>query len=110
MLTQSCPIRDVTHSGANIFDDDGMKALSCARLLESLKLVRCIAITDAGMHHLGCSTSLVNLTLELCDSLTDNGVAEVVRAQKLESLTIEKCSRISRKAVQVAAKNCSLHR
>uniref|UniRef100_K3Y229 F-box/LRR-repeat protein 15-like leucin rich repeat domain-containing protein n=1 Tax=Setaria italica TaxID=4555 RepID=K3Y229_SETIT len=104
MLIQSCPIRDLTLSGANIFDDEGMKALSCARFLESLKLVRCIAITDAGVHLLARSPSLINLTLELCDGLTYHGVAEFVRARKLESLTIEKCSRISLKAVQGAAK------
>ncbi|CAL5097696.1 unnamed protein product [Urochloa decumbens] len=77
--------------------------LTCT-VLESLKLVRCIAITNAGMRHLARSPSLINLTLELCDGLTDRGVAEVVRARKLESLTIEKCSRISLEAVQGAAK------
>jgi F-box/leucine-rich repeat protein 2/20 len=103
-LSQSCPIRDLTLGDANIFDDKGMKALSCARFLESLKLVCCIAITDAGMHFLARSPSLINLTLELCDGLTDHGLIEVVRALKLESLTIEKCSHISLQAVQVAAK------
>ncbi|CAL5053194.1 unnamed protein product [Urochloa decumbens] len=104
MLIQSCPIRDLALGDADIFDDEGMKALSSARFLESLKLVSCIAITDAGMHHLARSPSLINLTLELCDGLTDDGVAEVVRARKLESLTIEKCPRISLQAVQGAAK------
>ncbi|CAL5042481.1 unnamed protein product [Urochloa decumbens] len=104
MLIQSCPIRELTLSGVDIFNDKGMKALACAQFLESLKLVSCIAITDAGMHHLACSPSLINLALELCNGLTDRGVAKVVRARKLESLTIEKCSRISLKAVQGAAK------
>ncbi|KAF8746354.1 hypothetical protein HU200_013370 [Digitaria exilis] len=104
MLIQSCPIRDLTLGGANIFDDEGMKALSCARFLESLSLLRCIAITDAGLHVLARSPSLISLALELCNGLTDDGVAEFVRAQKLESLTIEKCSRISLKGVQGAAK------
>ncbi|CAL5048130.1 unnamed protein product [Urochloa decumbens] len=104
MLIQSCPIRDLALGDADIFDDEGMKALSSARFLESLKLVSCIAITDAGMHHLARSPSLINLTLELCDGLTDDGVAEVIRARKLESLTIEKCPRISLQAVQGAAK------
>jgi len=104
MLIRSCPIRDLKLGGANIFDDEGMKALSCARFLESLKLTRCIAITDVGMHFLARSPSLINLALELCDGLTDDGVVEVVRARKLESLTIEKCSQISLKAVQDGAK------
>ncbi|CAN6177926.1 unnamed protein product [Urochloa humidicola] len=104
MLIQSCPIRDLALGDANIFDDEGMKALSSARFLESLKLVCCIAVTDAGMHHLARSPSLINLTLQLCDDLTDDGVAAVVRARKLESLTVEKCPRISMKAVQGAAK------
>ncbi|KAF8754860.1 hypothetical protein HU200_011397 [Digitaria exilis] len=104
MFIQSCPIRDLTLGGADIFDDKGMKALSCARFLESLKLVCCIAITDAGMRHLERSPSLINLALELCDGLTGNGVAKVARARKLETLTIEKCSRISLKDVQGAAK------
>jgi F-box/leucine-rich repeat protein 2/20 len=106
MLIQSCPIRDLTLGGANIFNDKGMKALSRARFLESLKLVRCIAITDSGLHLLARSQSLISLTLELCHGLTDRGVAKFVRARKveLESLTIEKCSRISLKAVQGAAK------
>ncbi|CAN6340075.1 unnamed protein product [Urochloa humidicola] len=104
MLIQSCPIHDLTLSGADIFNDKGMKALSCAQFLESLKLICCIAITNAGMCHLARSPSLINLTLELCDGLTDRGVAEVVRARKLESLTIGKCSRISLEAVQGAAK------
>ncbi|CAL5053193.1 unnamed protein product [Urochloa decumbens] len=104
MLIQTCPIRHLVLGGADIFDDEGMKALSCAQFLESLKLVKCIAITDAGMHHLASSPSLINLTLELCDGLTDDGVAKVVHARKLESLTIEKCPRISLKAVQGAAK------
>ena len=104
MLIRSCPIRDLKLGGANIFDDEGMKALSCARFLESLKLVCCSAITDAGMHFLARSPSLINLTLELCDALADDGMVEVVRSRKLESLTIEKCSQISLKAVQEAAK------
>ena len=104
MLIWSCPIRDLKLGGANIFDDEGMKALSCARFLESLKLVCCSAITDAGMHFLARSPSLINLTLELCDALTDDGMVEVVRSRNLESLTIEKCSQISLKAVQEAAK------
>ncbi|WVZ77730.1 LOW QUALITY PROTEIN: hypothetical protein U9M48_025557 [Paspalum notatum var. saurae] len=103
-LIQSCPVRDLTLSGANIFDDKGMKALSDAQFLESLRLVNCIAITDAGMRLLARSRCLINLTLELCNGLTDDGVAEFVRARKLESLTIEKCSHISQNAVQGAAK------
>ncbi|KAL6626802.1 hypothetical protein ACP70R_030528 [Stipagrostis hirtigluma subsp. patula] len=104
-LIQSCPIRDFVLNGAFIFDDEGMKALSCARFLESLELTRCIAITDAGMRHLACSPRLINLTLALCDGFTDDGVGEVVRARKLESLIIEKCSHVSLKAVQGAAKS-----
>ncbi|CAN6177927.1 unnamed protein product [Urochloa humidicola] len=104
MLIQSCPNRDLTLGGVDIFDDEGMKALSYARFLESLKLVRCIAITDDGMRHLARSPSLINLALVLCHGLTDRGVAEVVHGRKLESLTIEKCFRISLKAVQGAAK------
>ncbi|PAN23825.1 hypothetical protein PAHAL_4G121100 [Panicum hallii] len=88
MLIRSCPIRDLKLGGANIFDDEGMKALSRARFLESLKLINCVAITDAGMHFLACSPSLIDLTLELCD----------------ESLTIAECCQISLKAVQGAAK------
>ncbi|RLN13199.1 hypothetical protein C2845_PM09G15010 [Panicum miliaceum] len=73
MLIRSCPIRDLKLGGANIFDDEGMKALSCARFLESLKLINCIAITDAGMHFLARSPSLTNLMLELCHGLTMMG-------------------------------------
>jgi len=80
MLIHSCPIRDLSLGGAHIFDDEGMKALSRARFLESLKLVRCIAITDAGLRPLACSPCLINLTLELCDDLTDDGLSEFVHA------------------------------
>ncbi|KAJ1262994.1 hypothetical protein BS78_09G150200 [Paspalum vaginatum] len=103
-LIQSCPIRDLTLREANIFDDEGMRALSDAQFLESLRLVDCIAITDTGMRLLARSRCLMNLTLEWCDGLTDDGLAEYARERKLESLTIEKCSKISLKAVQGAAK------
>uniref|UniRef100_A0A0A8Z273 Uncharacterized protein n=1 Tax=Arundo donax TaxID=35708 RepID=A0A0A8Z273_ARUDO len=82
-LIQSCPICDLKLNGADFFDDEGMKVLSCARFLESLELMCCIAVTDAGMRHLACSPSLINLTLSLCDGFTDDGVGDVVRAGKL---------------------------
>ncbi|WVZ98636.1 hypothetical protein U9M48_044046, partial [Paspalum notatum var. saurae] len=103
-LIQSCPIRDLTLRGANIFNDEGMRALSDAQFLESLRLVKCIAITDTGMRLLARSRCLMNLTLELCNDLTDHGLAKYACARKLESLTIEKCSKISLKAAQGAAK------
>ncbi|KAL6604047.1 hypothetical protein ACP70R_044408 [Stipagrostis hirtigluma subsp. patula] len=104
-LIQSCPIRHLALSGANIFDDDGMKALSTAQSLESLELERCIAITDTGMRLLACSPCLMNLTLRLCDGVTDDGVSEVVHVLRLESLVIEKCAQVSLEAVQGAAKS-----
>ncbi|KAL6604046.1 hypothetical protein ACP70R_044407 [Stipagrostis hirtigluma subsp. patula] len=104
-LIQSCPIRHLVLSGANIFDDDGMKALSSAQSLESLELEQCIAITDAGMRLLACSPCLMNFTLRLCDGVTDDGVSEVVRVLRLESLVIEKCAQVSLQAVQGAAKS-----
>ncbi|GJM99144.1 hypothetical protein PR202_ga16221 [Eleusine coracana subsp. coracana] len=104
-LIQSCPIHELVLRRANIFDDEGMKALSCAQFLESLKLVQIIAITNAGMRHLACSPSLMNLTLELCDGITDDGVGEVVRRRKLDSLTTEKCAKVSQGAVNGAAKS-----
>ncbi|KAL6604044.1 hypothetical protein ACP70R_044405 [Stipagrostis hirtigluma subsp. patula] len=104
-LIQSCPIRHLVLSGANIFDDHGMKALSSAQSLESLELEECIAITDTGMRLLACSPCLMNLTLRLCDGVTDDGVSEVVRVLRLESLVIEKCSQVSLEAVQGAAKS-----
>ncbi|KAL6602709.1 hypothetical protein ACP70R_043070 [Stipagrostis hirtigluma subsp. patula] len=105
MLIQSCPIRDLVLSGANIFDDVGMKALSSAQFLETLELTDCIEITDAGMCLLACCPSLVNLTLRQCDGFTDAGVTKVARARNLESLIVEGCYRVSQEAVQGLAKS-----
>ncbi|KAL6854302.1 hypothetical protein ACP4OV_019205 [Aristida adscensionis] len=104
-LIQSCPIRDLVLSGANCFDDVGMKTLSCAQFLESLELVYCVAITDAGIRLLAQSLSLLNLTLRYCQGFTDYGVGEVVRTKKLETLIVEGCSGVSLKAVQGSAKS-----
>ncbi|GJN34267.1 hypothetical protein PR202_gb22916 [Eleusine coracana subsp. coracana] len=95
MLIQSCPIRDFVLSGAHIFDDDGVKALSCAQFLETLELMNCMQITDAGMRFLARAPRLINLILRQCDGFTDDGVGEVIRACKLESLIVEGCSHVS---------------
>uniref|UniRef100_A0A0E0MMZ7 F-box domain-containing protein n=1 Tax=Oryza punctata TaxID=4537 RepID=A0A0E0MMZ7_ORYPU len=105
MFFQSCPIRDLVLCGANIFDDEGMKALSSAQFLQTLELMDCIEITDAGMRLLADCPSLVNLTLRQCDGFSDVGVGEVVCSRKLDSLIVEGCSRVSRKAVVGAAKS-----
>ena len=105
MLIQSCPIRDLVLSGAHIFDDEGMKAVSSAQFLESLELMHCVGVTDAGMRLLSCCPCLINLTLRQCDGFTDSGVTEVAVAWNLESLVIEGCSRVSLNAVQGAAKS-----
>ncbi|KAL6602711.1 hypothetical protein ACP70R_043072 [Stipagrostis hirtigluma subsp. patula] len=105
MLLQSCPIRDLVLSGANIFDDVGMKALSSAQFLETLELMDCIWITDAGMCLLACCPRLINLTLRQCDGFTDAGVTKVAHARNLESLIVEGCSRVSQEAVQGLAKS-----
>uniref|UniRef100_A0A0E0MMZ8 F-box domain-containing protein n=1 Tax=Oryza punctata TaxID=4537 RepID=A0A0E0MMZ8_ORYPU len=110
MFFQSCPIRDLVLCGANIFDDDGMKALSSAQFLETLELMDCIEITDAGMRLLADCPSLINLTLRQCDGFSDVGVAEVVRSRKLDSLIVEGCSQVSLKAVQGAAKSVHYER
>ncbi|CAD6334654.1 unnamed protein product [Miscanthus lutarioriparius] len=103
MLIQSCPIRNLMLSGAHIFDDEGMKAVSSAQFLESLELTHCIKVTNAGMRLLAHCPSLINLTLCQCDRFSDAGVTEVARALKLETLVIEGCSRVSPEAVQGAA-------
>uniref|UniRef100_A0A0A9BRN8 F-box domain-containing protein n=1 Tax=Arundo donax TaxID=35708 RepID=A0A0A9BRN8_ARUDO len=105
MLIQSCPIRDLVLSGANFFNDDGMKALSSAQYLETLELMDCVAITDAGMRLLAHAPRLINLTLRQCCRFTDRGVTEVARARNLESLVIEGCRRVPLKAVEGAAKS-----
>ncbi|KAL6604048.1 hypothetical protein ACP70R_044409 [Stipagrostis hirtigluma subsp. patula] len=105
MLIQSCPIRDLVLSGANFFDDVGMKALSSAQYLETLELMDCVAITDTGMRFLAHAPRLTNLTLRKCYGFTDGGVTEVALARNLESLVIEGCPRVSHKAVQGAAKS-----
>ncbi|KAK3129804.1 hypothetical protein QOZ80_6BG0484940 [Eleusine coracana subsp. coracana] len=104
-LIQSCPIRDFVLSGAHIFDDDGMKALSCAKFLETLELMHIIHITDAGMRFLAHTPRLINLILRQCDGFSDDGVDEVIRTCKLESLTVEGCSHVSRQAIEGAAKS-----
>nr|CAB3497863.1 unnamed protein product [Digitaria exilis] len=105
MLIKSCPIRDLILCGANFFNDEGMKALSSARYLDTLELMDCVAVTDVGMRLLAHAPRLTNLTLRQCDCFTDNGVGEVVRAHKLESLIVEGCSRVSVKTVLGAAKS-----
>uniref|UniRef100_A0A0D3HV63 F-box domain-containing protein n=1 Tax=Oryza barthii TaxID=65489 RepID=A0A0D3HV63_9ORYZ len=110
ILFQSCPIRDLVLCGANIFDDEGMKALSSAQFLQTLELMDCIHITDAGMRLLADSPSLVNLTLRQCNGFSDVGVGAVVCARKLDSLVVEGCGRVSRKAVLGAAKSVRYER
>ncbi|EEC69392.1 hypothetical protein OsI_38538 [Oryza sativa Indica Group] len=110
MFFQFCPIRDLVLCGANIFDDDGMKALASAQFLETLELMDCKEITDAGMRLLADCPSLVNLTLRQCDGFSDVGVTEVVRARKLDSLIVEGCSQVSVKSVQGAAKSVHFER
>uniref|UniRef100_I1R6R0 F-box domain-containing protein n=1 Tax=Oryza glaberrima TaxID=4538 RepID=I1R6R0_ORYGL len=110
MFFQSCPIRDLVLCGANIFDDEGMKALSSAQFLQTLELMDCVYITDAGMCLLADSPSLVNLTLRQSDGFSDVGVGEVVRARKLNSLIVEGCSRVSQKAVLGTAKSVRYER
>ncbi|KAB8117649.1 hypothetical protein EE612_059889 [Oryza sativa] len=110
MFFQSCPIRDLVLCGANIFDDEGMKALSSAQFLQTLELMDCVYITDAGMCLLADSPSLVNLTLRQSDGFSDVGVGEVVRARKLDSLIVEGCSRVSQKAVLGTAKSVRYER
>ncbi|KAL6909794.1 hypothetical protein ACP4OV_001453 [Aristida adscensionis] len=105
MVIQSCPIRDLVLSGANIFDDKGMKALSSSPFLETLELMDCIRITDAGMCLLAYCPCLINLTLRQCSGFTDAGVTKVAHARNLESLIIEGCSHVSLKAVQGVAKS-----
>jgi F-box/leucine-rich repeat protein 2/20 len=83
---QSCPIRNLVLSGANFFDDEGMKALSSAQHLETRELMNCVEITDDGMHFLARAPCLINLTLRQCDGFTDRGVTQVCRARNLESL------------------------
>uniref|UniRef100_A0A0E0BTG0 F-box domain-containing protein n=1 Tax=Oryza glumipatula TaxID=40148 RepID=A0A0E0BTG0_9ORYZ len=110
ILFQSCPIRDLVLCGANIFDDEGMKALSSAQFLQTLELMDCIHITDAGMRLLADNPSLVNLTLRQCNGFSDVGVGAVVCARKLDSLVVEGCGRVSRKAVLGAAKSVRYER
>uniref|UniRef100_A0A0D9XZV6 F-box domain-containing protein n=1 Tax=Leersia perrieri TaxID=77586 RepID=A0A0D9XZV6_9ORYZ len=105
LLFQSCPIHELVLCGANIFDDEEMRALSSAQFLETLELMDCIEITDDGMRLLADCPSLVNLTLRQCDDFSDVGVGEVVRSRKLDSLIVEGCSQVSLKAVQGAAKS-----
>ncbi|KAK3133033.1 hypothetical protein QOZ80_6AG0531160 [Eleusine coracana subsp. coracana] len=104
-LIQSCPIRDFVLSGAHIFDDGGMRALSCAKFLETLELMHIMHITDAGMRFLAHTPHLINLILRQCDGFTDDGVGEVTRTCKLESLTVEGCSHVSRQVIEGAAKS-----
>uniref|UniRef100_A0A0D9XZV5 F-box domain-containing protein n=1 Tax=Leersia perrieri TaxID=77586 RepID=A0A0D9XZV5_9ORYZ len=96
---QSCPIRDLVLCGANIFNDEGMKALSSAHFLETLELMDCKRVTDAGVRLLADSPSLVSLTLRQCDGFSDVGVGAVVCARKLESLIVEGCHQVSQRAV-----------
>ncbi|CAD6334653.1 unnamed protein product [Miscanthus lutarioriparius] len=103
MLIQSCRIRNLVLSGAHIFDDEGMKAISSAQFLESLELMDCINVTNSGMRLLAHCPCLINLTLRQCDRFSDAGVTEVARARKLETLVIEGCSWVSPEAVQGAA-------
>ncbi|KAF2908092.1 hypothetical protein DAI22_12g156600 [Oryza sativa Japonica Group] len=110
ILFQSCPILDLVLCGANIFDDEGMKALSSAQFLQTLELMDCIHITDAGMRLLADSPSLVNLTLRQCNGFSDVGVGAVVCARKLDSLVVEGYGRVSRKAVLGAAKSVRYER
>ncbi|RLN12202.1 hypothetical protein C2845_PM09G14500 [Panicum miliaceum] len=105
MLIQSCPIRDLVLSGAHVFDDEGMKAVSSAQFLESLELMDCGNVTNSGMRLLSHCPRLINLTLWQCDGFTDAGVTEVARARNLESLIIEGCSRVALNAVQGTAKS-----
>jgi F-box/leucine-rich repeat protein 2/20 len=103
MLIQSCPIRNLVLSGAHIFDDEGMKAISSAQFLESLELMHCINVTNAGMRLLAHCPCLINLTLRHCHRFSDAGVTEVARARKLETLVIEGCSRVPPEAARGAA-------
>ncbi|CAL5041180.1 unnamed protein product [Urochloa decumbens] len=105
MLIQSCPIRDLILTGANFFNDEGMKALACAQYLETLELMDCVATTDTGMRFLAHAPRLINLTLRQCDRFSDHAVIEVAHARSLESLIVEGCRRISLEAVQGAAKS-----
>ncbi|CAL5052951.1 unnamed protein product [Urochloa decumbens] len=105
MLIQSCPIRDLILTGANFFNDEGMKALSSAQYLETLELMDCVATTDTGMRFLAHTPRLINLTLRQCHGFSDHAVTEVAHARNLESLVVEGCRRISLKAVQGAAKS-----
>ncbi|CAL5088688.1 unnamed protein product [Urochloa decumbens] len=100
MLIRSCPIRDLILTGANFFNDEGMKALSSAQYLETLELMDCVATTDIGMRFLAHTPRLINLTLRQCHRFSDHAVAEVAHARNLESLIVEGCRRISLKAVQ----------
>ncbi|KAK3159368.1 hypothetical protein QOZ80_2AG0149230 [Eleusine coracana subsp. coracana] len=105
MLIQSCPIRSFMLNGANIFYDEGMRALSSAQLLERLELVDCKRITDAGVSFITRAPCLTSLTLRKCNNVTDDGIAELVRSHKLESLTVIGCRKISEEAVKGAARS-----
>ncbi|XP_047050235.1 F-box/LRR-repeat protein 14-like isoform X1 [Lolium rigidum] len=105
VLIQSCPVRVLMLNGAHFLDDEGMKVLWSAPLLETLELMFCELITDIGMRsviHIPC---LSNLTLRWCESVTDVGVAGLVHGRTLESLTVEGCHRVSEQAVQGAARS-----
>ncbi|KAL6623299.1 hypothetical protein ACP70R_033178 [Stipagrostis hirtigluma subsp. patula] len=104
-LIRCCPIRVLVLTNPHFFKDERMKALSTAKFLETLELMRCLAITDAGMRYIARAPRLRNLTLRHCFHVTDDGVAEVVRAKRLESLTVQGCSSISAQAVQGGARS-----
>ncbi|KAI4982780.1 hypothetical protein ZWY2020_023272 [Hordeum vulgare] len=104
-LIQSCPIRALVLNGASIFDDEGMKGLSCTQFLEKLDLVDCCSVSDAGMYLIAQAPCLNHLTLRKCSSVTNNGLAALAHSQKLESLTVIGCRWISQEGVQGAAKS-----
>ncbi|KAF8659453.1 hypothetical protein HU200_058483 [Digitaria exilis] len=105
MLIQSCPICDLILTGANFFNDEGMKALSSTQYLETLELMDCVAISDVGMRFLAHSPRLINLTLRQCHYVSDRALTEVARSRSLESLIVEGCRRVSLEAIQGAAKS-----
>uniref|UniRef100_A0A0E0P7X1 Uncharacterized protein n=1 Tax=Oryza rufipogon TaxID=4529 RepID=A0A0E0P7X1_ORYRU len=104
-LMHSCPIRSLTLNGTLFFNDKGMKGLSSAPFLKTLRLVDCKKITDYGMCFLVHYPCLADLKLQYCSGLTDVGIAELVHAQKLQSLVVEGCSNISEHAVQGSARS-----
>uniref|UniRef100_A0A0E0KPG7 F-box domain-containing protein n=1 Tax=Oryza punctata TaxID=4537 RepID=A0A0E0KPG7_ORYPU len=76
-LMHSCPIRSLTLNGTLFFNDKGMKGLSSAPFLETLRLVDCKKITDYGMCFVVHYPCLTDLKLQYCPGLTDVGIAEL---------------------------------